>query len=271
MKKYFDDTGNRLVFIEESASPDYWDNHWDKGNFKERIEHGKHNKFMLKNTRRFLKNGIILEGGCGFGGNVYCLQNNGYSAFGVDFARNTVKKIHKYFPELNVLIGDVRDLHFKDDVFDGYWSLGVIEHFSDGYDSIVKEMKRVLKTGGYAFLSFPYMSPLRRIKVNLKLYRKHKENINVSRFYQFALDSAAVKKDFRRHGFKFEYSMAHDGLKGFKDEIFLFRFILQRLYNYEGKRVFIYRIRNVLARLLSKFSGHMILMVFKKNEILCNQ
>lgn len=48
---------------------------------------------------------------------MYCLHYNGYTAFGVDFAERTVRKINEYFPELNVTVGDVRDLKFEDDFF----------------------------------------------------------------------------------------------------------------------------------------------------------
>ena len=65
-----------------------------------------------------MKEGKNLEGGCGLGGNVYCLHYYGYSAFGVDFAEKTVEKISKYFPELKIIKGDVRSLEFDDEFFD---------------------------------------------------------------------------------------------------------------------------------------------------------
>jgi len=63
----------------------------------------------------------------------------------------------------------------------------VIEHFWEGYNEILKEAKRVLKPKGYLFLTFPYMSPLRKFRANLGLYRILDFN-NKSKnddFYQF--------------------------------------------------------------------------------------
>ena len=55
-----------------------------------------------------------------------------------------LKKIKLHWPQLDVSYGDVRALEFEDDSFDGYWSLGVIEHFPDGYEDIGQEMTRVI-------------------------------------------------------------------------------------------------------------------------------
>lgn len=253
-----------MVLLGKKASPAFWDKHWSVDDFTVKIEKSKNNSFILENTRRFLKKGKILEGGCGMGINVYCLHYNGYAAFGVDFAKKTVRKINEYFPELNVSPGDVRNLQFEDNFFDGYWSLGVIEHFFEGYDSIVKEMKRVLKKGGYLFLTYPYMSPLRKLKVNVKIYRNFKEDIKPDDFYQFVFDPSSVKKDFEKYGFRLTYFKPFGGLKGFKDEIRIVKPLLQRLYDYRGKNRYVKIFKKQLIRLLDKFSSHMILMVFGK-------
>ena len=42
-----------------------------------------------------------------------------------------------------------------------------IEHFIDGYDAILSEMYRVIKEGGYLFLTVPSMSIIRKVKAAL--------------------------------------------------------------------------------------------------------
>lgn len=268
MERYYDKSRNRILHYGHKASAQFWDEHWNVDNFKSMVERSRNNAFILKNTRRFLKKGAILEGGCGIGRNVYCLHYNGYSAFGVDFAEKTVEKINKYFPELKIIKGDVRSLKFDDEFFDGYWSLGVIEHFYEGYEDILKEMKRVVKKGGYVFLTFPYLSSLRKFKAKLGLYKKY-ENINCERknFYQFALDTATVQDDFERCGFVLKYTKPFDGLKGFKDEISIVKPILQKLYDYNGRSYLVCRLRTLLTNLLANFSAHMILMIFERRGI----
>ncbi|MHA2284073.1 MAG: class I SAM-dependent methyltransferase [Promethearchaeota archaeon] len=265
MTRYFDRINNRLVLIEKKASPDFWDRHWNIKSFRKTVQANKNNRFILNTTRRFLKKGRILEGGCGKGDKVYCLHYNGYSAFGVDFAENTVKRINHYFPELNVTLGDVRHLDFEDLFFDGYWSLGVIEHFYDGYEDILSEMQRVTKKGGYLFLTFPFLSPLRRLKVRFGSYKKFiEDNCDLKDFYQFIFNNEIVKHDFEKKGFKLRYMKPKGGLKGLKDEVLTLKPILQRLYDYNGKNRFIKYFRFLINKHLAFLTGHMILMIFEK-------
>lgn len=264
MKIYYDKESRRLIYFEESATPDFWDSHWDIGNFREHIERGKDNKFILKTLRKYIpdKKGRILEGGCGRGQVVYCMHVHGYESVGIDFAKKTVAKTKEVFPELDVRVGDVRDLQFPDDYFVGYWSLGVIEHFREGYYDILREMRRVLISGGYVFLTFPYMSSLRRLKAKLGLYNEFSEGEKDS-LYQFAFDPDAVIRDFEASGFKLIGEKPHSGIKGFKDEVGIFKPLLQKLYDYQGKALWVRGFRFVLDKLLAIFSGHMTLLVLK--------
>jgi hypothetical protein len=53
-----------------------------------------------------------------------------------------------------------------------------------------------------------------------------------------------------------------DGIKGFKDEIALFSRPLQKIYDGELK----IKYYHLLDKLLSKISGHVVLLIFKKNK-----
>ena len=131
MKAYYDKENKRLVCIGESATPQFWDTHWNIEKFKESIEKRKNDRFVLETLGKYIpdKKGRILEGGCGRGHVVYCMHSHGYKTIGVDFARKTIEQIKKAILELDVRKGDVRCLQFPDDYFIGYWSIGVIEHF----------------------------------------------------------------------------------------------------------------------------------------------
>ncbi|MFW5798540.1 MAG: class I SAM-dependent methyltransferase [Planctomycetota bacterium] len=106
--------------------------------------------------------------------------------------------------------GDVRALPFDDGSFDGYWSLGVIEHFQQGYLDILAEARRVLRPGGILFLAAPSMSPLRRLKAKLNLYPRLEAPPDDEAFYQFALHPAAVISDCRKIGFALVNHHAYD-------------------------------------------------------------
>lgn len=208
----------KLVFLKEKATPEFWDRKWQTQDWKKEITHSRNNIYWAHILKKYLpdKNSRILEGGCGTGHIVDAMDYWGYQAIGVDFASETVAKIKEAMPNLDVRCGDVRALDFEDDYFDSYWSAGIIEHFWEGYDNILKEMNRVLKVGGNAFVSFPCVSRLDRLKVFFSGYKKFTGVDMPDNFYQFGLNVNAVKKDFERAGFECLSIRRRDGWEGLK-------------------------------------------------------
>ncbi len=257
-----------LAFFDRKADPDYWDEHWSGTDLRKFITSHQGNGFIVPPVLKYLpdKEGLILEGGCGRGQFVYCLQRNGYRAVGIDFAERTVNAVKAAVPELDVRLGDVRKLPFADGEIAGYWSLGVIEHFWGGYDAILDEMGRVLRSSrGFLFLTFPYMSPLRRLKAALCMYPRRFRETEIESFYQFCLSHRKVLEDLRRRGFVLRELRPFDGLKGFKDEVPFLRPALQAVYDGRvGTGRISGKLTAILNRVLSLFSGHGMLMILEK-------
>lgn len=273
--KYFDIENKRIIFL-INITNEYWDDHWLKIWNKDKQDIYKPNprSLVCKITPKFLrpKDGPILEGGCGLGLNVYYLKNMKYDVFGIDNAKILIETIKKEMPNLNLQIADVCKIPFPDNYFAGYWSLGVIEHFFNGYLEIIQEMKRVIKPNGYLFITFPYMSPFRIIKSKINLYKIFNNKLYdrkeiLKSFYQYALNKDIVIKDFQNNGFKLIYTEPEDGIKGIKDEIFFLKFFLKKflqlLYDSE-KPKFILLIREIINKIFVKFSGHDVLLILQK-------
>jgi len=272
MIRYFDKSNNRLVYVGEAANDTYWDQHW-KSEISRLKEQIKNDRFVIGCTKKYLPPGTkIFEGGCGLGQKVCALHYHGYDddAYGVDYAKETVKKINRYAPELKVKFGDVRDLPFPDEFFDGYWSLGVIEHLYDGYEKIVSEMFRVLKRQGYLFLTVPVLSPLRKVKVRLKKYIEYKESEEMrENFYQFAFDPKDVINDLKSRGFKLIDVKPYDGVKGLKDEVLILKPFLQHLYDKKNRSSNL--VKKALDIIFRHFANHICLFVMQKVETNWNQ
>lgn len=263
--KLYDKKNKRLVVLEQRADKKYWDKHWEIHNLVEKVRGGKKNRLVKKFTSKFLKpESKILEGGCGISQNVYGLKSWGYEAYGVDFSLKTIKKVKDVFSDLNIFIQDVTKLDFPDNFFDGYWSLGVIEHFWKGYGEILKEARRVIKVGGYLFLTFPYISVLRRLKAKLGIYKAFGNKINEDNFYQFILNEKNVESDVEKYGFNLIRRHPYDAVKGIKDEFFLLKPLLQKIY--DSQNILMKYIRFSISILFSTIAGHSILLVFRKNE-----
>lgn len=160
----------------------------------------------------------VLDLGCGY--NAYFLSHlikrlpSIQEAFGMDMS------VNERFGSKNITLisGDLNEkLPFPDEKFDMVFSTAVLEHLNQ-YDIALEEMHRVLKKGGYLFLTTPspYAKPvLEFLSYTLKLIdekeiRDHKqyfsrdelkrlfaklgyEEIQVSPF-QFGLNTIAVCK-----------------------------------------------------------------------------
>jgi len=105
----------------------------------------------------------IIEAGCGMGTWIYNLKQMGHDVIGVDYMQSTVDKVKEYDPDFPMEVGDVHQLHFPDNTFDAYVSLGVIEHFQEGPQKALLEAKRILKPNGLAFITVPYLNMFRRL------------------------------------------------------------------------------------------------------------
>jgi hypothetical protein len=122
-------------------------------------------------------------------------------------------------------------------------------------------MARVLRTGGYLFITFPQMSPLRRWKARRGDYGEDFSEGDVDRFYQFALDAKAVAADLGRRGFTLIERRGWDGIKGFKDEVRLGRRWLQEVYDRKRLR----RQRPWIDAALRPFAPHMAFLILRKD------
>jgi len=263
MQRYYDSKFDRLIYIGQAATDQFWDEHWQTDDFRKAITSNP-NSYVTKITKKYLSIGSrILEGGCGQANNVYALHKYGFDVIGLDYASETVKKIKLNAPELSIKLGDVRKLPFDDNYFDGYWSLGVIEHFWLSYDDIASEMARVIRGGGYLFITFPMMSSLRQWKAKNNKFKKFEDfKSEPDGFYQFALSPNSVIQHFNSLGFELIHSKGLDGLKGIKDEISFFNQLFKKMYN---SNFFIVKVlRKFFDIITARHCGHVILLVLRK-------
>jgi SAM-dependent methyltransferase len=219
----------------------FWKEHWKKEIDNLGIRWNSNNEFIKKTIFKYNSLGDrILEAGCGLCGFLYTMHYQGYKAIGIDFAKDTLLYVKKLKPELNLCISNVRRLPFKDKSFDAYWSIGVIEHYKNGYKEIISECHRVLKSGAIAYISFPYMNLLRKIKAKFGMYDR-KVPLKNLQFYQYALNHKRVRKTVEDYGFTY------------LGKVYMFPYIR---FNF---------IKNKLIKLLiDPWHHHSIMLIFKK-------
>lgn len=266
MIKIYDKRKNKLAFFKQEANNVFWDNHWKSNDYKGEVICKKNSLVQyLLNKYACVKSAKMIEAGCGRGRIVYYIHHCGYkNIYGVDNAEKTVATTNRIFPDLKVSVQDISKTDFSDGFFNIYFSFGVIEHYYNGYDIIIREAERILAHGGFAIISFPYMSPLRKFKAKFGLYQSG--SLSSENFYQFALCKEEVIEKLKNLNLFLVESIKYDGIKGLKDEIKLLEPALKKLYNYKGRSIFIKALRYIADIIFRIFASHMMLLVFKKNE-----
>lgn len=214
----YDVQHKRLIFLMCAPSQGYWDGLWGPMATREHIRRG--DRFVTSETKRVLRRGAkVVDAGCGIGATVYGLAKAGFDAHGIDNAKETIAAIKSLEPELQVRVADIRALPFDDMALDGLWSLGVIEHFYEGYDELIAESKRVLKPGGYLFLTVPIISPLKALKIRLGAIPPYDEGSQRAAFFQFSFHPRDVASRISAQGFKLLRSYGRSGSLGLTEDL----------------------------------------------------
>lgn len=120
------------------------------------------NRSIVPVLHRYLKpQDRILEAGCGNGAWVRYFEDQGFHAVGMDNNRRILAQASDL--EIALVESDVLQKCFPENTFDACLSLGVIEHFPEGPQAPLRELRRVLKPGGYLFVSTPCNNWVRKL------------------------------------------------------------------------------------------------------------
>jgi SAM-dependent methyltransferase len=117
--------------------------------------------------------GKVIESGCGLGRWVFYLRRTGFDIVGIDLAEDALDAAKAHDPTIPVFRDDVLRSSFPDGSFNAAISLGVVEHFEEGPQEALTELRRLLSSGGILCISVPTQNLLRLLVTNhLKtLYR----------------------------------------------------------------------------------------------------
>jgi ubiquinone/menaquinone biosynthesis C-methylase UbiE len=103
----------------------------------------------------------ILDIGCGYGFFLEGLDKHGSGSYGIDCSRIAIIEAKKR-TEANLVLSDSVKLPFQDDKFDAVTLFDVIEHIQE-YESVLKEIFRVLKSDGLIYIITLNSSSLLRL------------------------------------------------------------------------------------------------------------
>ena len=112
-------------------------------------------------TREFKKNKVkkILDLGCGAGRNSIYLAKRGFALNGIDISKEGIELTKEKFRKKGLkgrfkIASCYKRLPYQDDYFDAVISIQVIHHATEKkIKRCINEIKRVLKKGGFLFLT----------------------------------------------------------------------------------------------------------------------
>jgi len=129
---------------------------WDS--VKQYVEYLRHLSAYMLFAREFIANKRVLEIGCGTGYGANYLSELASRVVAVDTSKECISYFQDKYGKDNLffLLADALNLPFKDDSFDIVVSFQVIEHIKPKEVlNYLREIKRVLKTGGIFLVSTP--------------------------------------------------------------------------------------------------------------------
>lgn len=145
------------------------------------------------------KPGKILDVGCGNCRNLIPFKK--FDCYGIDFSENMIKEAKKYISKKNIKVSlkkaDISKLPFKDKSFDYVISFASLHHLKNPEDGI-KEIYRVLKFGGKAYISEWNKMQLRFLFKRKETYVKFGDE---KRYYHF-ISFLEMRKLLKKYNFK---------------------------------------------------------------------
>lgn len=232
----------RKRFFAEKATEQFWTEAWDSSwdsvyGTPARVAQAEKG-FRASPTYRLLAQrlppeSLVLEAGCGLGVWARLLGQDGHRAVGLDISHRTLRRLSSESPGSPLVVGDVLSFPFDDRCFDACLSFGVIEHFEEGPERAIAELRRILRPGGLLFCSVPFMNGVRlALRPMDALWEQRQAADSRFAFYQYAYTASHLRLLLEEGGFFVESvhpQAAHMFLVGARPFQKLFNVIYRRL------------------------------------------
>lgn len=188
-----------LAYYSRAAREDFWTEHWGRHSVADLLAIARTSPLTALVADALPREGPILEAGCGLGQYVLLLRERGWRVAGVDWSVEALAACRRA-AAAPLAAMDLSRLALRDGAFAAYVSLGVVEHDPAGPDAILGEARRVLRPGGVAVVSVPYVNGVRRLGAPLIRRRNRLLARGGGDFYQYAFSRRELAAALARHG-----------------------------------------------------------------------
>lgn len=158
-------------------------------------------KWVLKKISQ-LPPGILLDCGCNIG-RLSSEWKRGM-VIGIDIAYSLLARGKKFFPKINFIQGDLRDIEFlKANSIDNAIAIEVIEHLDD-VDDFLAGLLNILKPGGLVLITTPSYSGKRPIMTGIGILKSFgiKQGVEGEYYFHTAYKPEELKRMVEKAGFQ---------------------------------------------------------------------
>lgn len=250
--------------------------------FERQLAHCDHYELAPLFLRLLPAHQPILEAGCGSGRWVGWFVRQGWQSTGLDWSEALCERARQNVPGGTFVSGDMRAMPFKDNSFGSIISLGAIEHSVEGPLASLREYHRVLRPGGVAVITVPFLGPARRLSRAVKAIvhagDRDRRAAAAKARPEWACD---LMRDSLGAWEFFQYNFSRVQMRGFLNSVGLMRVeefvdfrdegilhnssFLAGSYDYENSRVRFNALgRTLKAVVPAAWVGHMLCYVVRK-------
>ncbi|MBI3192851.1 MAG: class I SAM-dependent methyltransferase [Ignavibacteriae bacterium] len=136
--------------------------------FDDAVTESLEDNSLLQRFRKLKPAGKFLEVGCAGGAFLNAAKKVGYEVYGVEFSNDAAELARTKYG-LEVVVGDVHDAKFPDNMFDVIFLGDVLEHLPNPLAS-VKELHRILAPKGVVIFECPTQTNTIFSRVGFLLY-----------------------------------------------------------------------------------------------------
>jgi len=188
---------------EKNTEEDYYRTHYHQDQRENYWYEARIDVFerLLREVKKFLKNGKLLDIGCGMGYFMELAGRNGWEARGVEISGYAASYARDKLG-LKVIKGTFQDARLEKEYFDVATMWNVLDQAYDAKANLA-ESNRVLKKGGYIFLRMPNIDFHLRLSVFYNKLKRHLKGIKSSPavFHLYSFDKNSIKKLLEVTGF----------------------------------------------------------------------
>ncbi len=165
----------------------------------EGYHHFRRLQMVLKLMDRLGEDLLVLDAGCGDGIQAAAISNKN-RVIGIDISQTRLRRAQEIVNKGSFINGDLLSLPFKDNIFDVVLFLEVLEHLP-GPIPVLRELRRIVKRGGYLILDTPSKTNI--VDILLRLIGRNPPNwgLYLDKSHLFFYNMSEVKGLLKRSGF----------------------------------------------------------------------